>query len=43
MTGFTLSLTTYAVTIVIGFFIATLIWALPRLIDKIAPEKNEEK
>lgn len=42
MSGFTLSLTTYAVTIVIGFGIASIIWALPRILDKIMPEEKKE-
>ncbi len=42
MTGFTLSLTTYAATIIIGYFIAALIWALPKIIDKISPEEKKD-
>lgn len=35
MNSIEISLLTYGFTIVIGFFVATLVWALPKLINKL--------
>jgi hypothetical protein len=42
MHGITVSLVTYGIAIVIGFFIATLIWALPKLIN-LLPHGEDKK
>ena len=38
MNGITVSLLTYGFATIIGFFIATLIWALPKLIGLLPGE-----
>lgn len=42
MSGLTISFITLGFTILIGYSIAGLIWALPRIISKISPDESDK-
>jgi len=42
MSGLTVSFITLGFTIIIGYFIATLIWILPKIIGKMGTNSKSE-